>query len=69
MVVKKYCSASYNLVLLSNDVQQKLLLLPGTINPYRDSLPSVYTASLQRLPLFNLRLFPCFRLFFVMQSI
>jgi hypothetical protein len=69
MVVKKYCSASYNLVLPSNDAQQKFLLLPGTINPYRNSLPSVYTASLQRLLLFNLRLFPCFCLLFVIQSI
>lgn len=65
MVVKKYCSASHNLVLPSNDEQQKLLLLPGTINPYRNSLPSVYTASLQRLLLFNLRLFP----YFCLQSI
>ena len=69
MVVKKYCSASYNFVLPSNDTQQKFLLLPGTINPYRNSLPSVYTASLQRLLLFNLRLFPCFCLLFVIQSI
>jgi len=69
MVVKKYRSASHNFVLPSNDVQQKLLLLPGTINPYRNSLPSVYTASLQRLLLFNLRLFPCFRLLFLTQSI
>jgi hypothetical protein len=68
IVVKKYCSASHNLVLPSNDVQQKLLLLPGTINPYRNSLPSVYTASLQRLLLVNLRLFPCFFLLFVTQS-
>lgn len=69
MVVKRYRSASHNLVLPCNDVQQKLLLLPSTINPYRNSLPSVYTASLQRFLLFNLRLFPCFRLLFVIQSI
>lgn len=69
MVVKKYCSDSHNLVLPSSDEQQKLLLLPGTINPYRNSLPSVYTASLQRLLLFNLRLFPCFCLLFLMQTI
>ena len=59
----------YNLELLSNDAQQNLLLLLGTINPYWNSLPSVYMASLQRLLLFNLRLFPCFCLHFVMQSI
>jgi hypothetical protein len=69
MVVKKYGSTNRNLVLPSNDVQQKLLLLPGTINPYRNSLPSVYTASLQRLLLFDLHLFPCFCLLFAMQSI